>query len=324
MQFRKCTFQDGLKILPIAIKYETKELIDDCISILTPKMLNTNASLALNLSASCKPLLQPILNFFKKERFFNKFMNTDECFLLLEPKTMAILLNYVTIDSVILRNIFKWAEEYMKNHNEQSDLKSFLMKHGIGHRLTISCFESTKCFFDFFESPLGKNFFGDDVFKSFIKNGGFEHSDSKWFNVEAGQTITEKLILPNVVHVSNYYTKINFRENNVVFYEFPNDESVEMIRCVYSYNFDQCKDSEVFNESKQCTLKNILTIPVPSTELDINLKRNIVGDLKIKIIYGFKYGGRILKLTPKNFQPDIDSIDRLFFTSSVEVSYLKK
>lgn len=330
MGFKKCDFNDALKILPIAMKYETKKLIDKCSAVLTPTptLLDKKITLALNLVASDKTLVAPILKFLKENRLLYKFMEDEEYFLSLEPEAMYAVLDEMPVDSVILKNVFKWGEAYLKKRNEKIDLKSFFAKHNIDDCLDLSCFESAKCYFDFNKSDIGKNFFTFIDEYDYVKFVKYDPRRSEWVKIKAGETLTEELTVLNVAHLSDHTTKIVILENKIIFYDFPEDETSIMVTYDYSYYFENFEGGEVLKYNGVCQKFDFINESSPlngsPTILKINFKKNVVSSLIIKIEYNFKYDCRILKTSPKYFDNvKFKPRNKLFFTLSVKVRHEK-
>lgn len=325
MGFRKCNFQDALKIFPIAIKWQAKKLIEECIGVLTPTVLNKDVPVTMNLAISTlyRPLMVSVLNFLCQKRLYNKFMNSEELFLALEPKPMALMLTRIKIDSVIVKTIFEWGEEYLKRQNAEINLKSFFAEHKIDRHFFALSFESAKCYYEFIESDIGKKFPFIEFFgKKPIK---FHAWESEWVEIKSGEIFIEELVLFNLAHFNDHTTKLVVLTNHMVFYDFPESDDEDMVTCKYSFYFENAENVQNFEKRKVSHLVSILKHfgPKPGI-LMISLKKNIASHLHMKIEYNVKYDCRILKTSATNFKPDKDFEGKLFFTESVNISYIKK
>lgn len=325
MGFQKCSFEDALKVFPIAVKFETFDLIQECITILTPSVLNKDVALVLNLAVTLSEnlLLTPVLDFLKNKRLIYKLLDDEQLCALLEPKAIFVLMGEIDPDSYILEKICEWGEQYLKNHNDKTNLKSFLDKHDISRYFYIGCFESYKSYFDFIKSDTRKNFFSSENFQNHMQVIGYDPYESTWVKVNAGETVTEYLIIPNLAHLNNYITQLTVAQNKVIFHDYPENDQAVLISYDYCLHFDTIVH-DGFKMGFESLAFQHFDEEGLTTDLKINLCKNIVADLKIKIDYSFYYDCRILKMSPNNFKADEEHGDMLFFTKSVDVGYTKK
>lgn len=239
--FQKCSVLDALLIFPIAWKYQTNKFIKKCVNILKPTCLDENACLTLNLAAFCKcdALMDEMIDFLNVNKPIYKILDDKKYLYLLEPESMAILLKDLKMDSCVLKNIFEWADYYLKKTNKNTDLKDFFKEHKIIDKLTLSCFETSESLFDFMESSIGEDLFNLSDCWNHIKKIGHDHKKCKWEQVkiqenEVGKRIKEVFEIYNVPFLEDHVTVIRIKRNPVVFYDYPEEDP--------DYNPDEDED----------------------------------------------------------------------------------
>lgn len=323
--FQDCTAIDALLVFPIAWKYEAKKVIKKCIEVLKPTELNENLCLALNVSlfCDCDELFNDIiLSFLVKEKLIFKLLDNEKYYLLLEPESVAALLDEIDeeIDSQILKNVFKWGKIYLGKKNQDINLKSFFDQNRISRFIRISCFETTLSFIEFEKSGLGKDYFTNDEIRDYLLDSGFDGRKCKYFEVKAMETITEKFEIKNVALVAGFNEKLDITRNRVVFYSYPKVES-QMLLWTVTYRSDytgvevEHKVEESFQE--HCfTESNFGTFTLKS-----RVGNNTVTNLQVTVKFQFFYDARILKTSSKDLVPIESNEENLYFVESLKVTY---
>lgn len=323
MKFQECSITDALLIFPIAWQFETKKLVQKCIQILEPCTLNENLCLALNISifCSCDELYNKIMDFLAKNQFFNKLLDNEELYFLLEPEAIEKCLSNIHMDSHTFNNVFKWGEHYLKKNQKPVELKPFFEEYGIAKYLTLSSFETLPLFLEFDESDLGKNFFTYEDLREYIKNNEIDQRKAAWFVLKAGKVLVERFTIKKVTCYEEFITDCTFYTNPIVpygafeknlmdrYYTFKFSDLPHYIDYERGFSF------RVHPTGKGITACNIWKI---------DRKMNIMFDLEVEVKYTPKVDCRILKTSAKNFLPVYGEYDDLFFTDVVEVDHSEK
>lgn len=326
MGFQECTVSDALLILPIAWKYEVQTLIKSCIGVLTPSKLNEDVCLALNvaLQCHCVVLIDKLIVFLNEKNCFYQLLDEAKYFMLLEPEAMYELLNHVEMDSYILENVFKWANNYLKKKQILMDVKSFFIEydHNIIKHLKLTCFETTNAIFKFNKSDLGKNFFTSEEFLTHIETEGYKKGESAWCKIKAGDTLIEKLIVKDVILTKNFATIIWISRNTVVCYDsFENKQSRLILISI-------CCDLD--GVETPCTEWGENSLFVKRNDTGYNFKilckaanTHIIRNINVEIKFKFYCDCRILKSSPDNFTTPEANGKNLCFVKSVNVKHQK-
>lgn len=342
MGFQKCTVLDALTVFPIAWKYETFNFIKKCLHILQPISLDENVCLALNLASlcGCKELVEAIVKFLSDKKQIYKVLDDKKYLHLLEPESVAILLKDLKIDSYVLKNVFHWAEKYLKKNKKNVDLKDFLKGYNIIDELTLSCFETSESLFNFMESDMGEDFFDLGDCWNYIKKVGHDHKKCNWVelkvNNEEFTTVTEFFEIHNVPFLEDYKTVVHVERNPVVFYDYPevdaeynsnemsNEEENERLMINWSV---KCKvmDEELQADQDIGELDIDNFIEREKSDFQFDYKQNIVTDIHLQIDYDFYHDCRILKTSMEQMlYPMKVYKDNMYFTYSIHISHLKK
>lgn len=318
MGFQECTVIDALMIFPIAWKYEAETLIEKCIEILKPTDLNENVCLTLNLAlfCQCRKLTDILLKFLvKNQDFLNKFLDQEPCRLLLEPESVKELLNIiykVEMDSCVVINVFKWADSYLKKKgNRTMDLKSFFKKHGIIDFLELKWFETSGAISDFNNSELGKGFFSPEECWNHFESSSFKIGKSAWFEIKAGDTLTEKFLIKDLSFFQNSVTQVTIFSNNRINYHdvgdvfeirISADSSCPDFDVIADVKFgifcDFCYFFKVMWRTNNCTVRGI----------------------DVELMFTFNGDGRILKQTPEDNSSVVRNQKDLYFFEKVQIN----
>lgn len=324
--FQDCTAIDALLIFPIAWKYEAIKVINKCMNALKPTELNENLCLALNISLFCKcdELSNTITNFLTEKRLIFKLFNLENYYLLLEPESIAKLLSKINgkIDSIILKNVFKWGKNYLVQKNNDKDLRSFFEENKLDSYFKISCFETTSLFMEFYESDLGKGYFTSDEFFTYIKNFGCDSRKCKYFEVKAMETITEKFETKNVALVSGFTEKLSITRNRLVFYDYPEIKESKMLLWFITYSSKKA-GLDVTKEKWESLARHGDTFKKKNfaiLELN-NVGNNVVTNLKVTVKFQFLFDARILKASSSSLVPIDPNDEELYFVDSISVTY---
>lgn len=324
MDSTKLTVEIALIAFPIAWEYKAKKCIEKCFSFLTPTNFNKDVCLALNvaLSCQCKELIMELKDFLLEEKLFNKILDDEHYFLLLEPETMRFVLENIDVDSYVLRNVFKWGENYLKKNDKPIELKPFFTENEIDEHLGIQCFETTTSFFEFDHTELGQNYFTSQDFREFAEYRETDLRRCAWFKVYAGEEIVEKIKFPNVALLNGYVTVLSIYKNATVFYEFPKSEEEVMINLSFTYKLNE-NDDEPSHTTRQETLRHTMKKDVASV-IKIGTKHSRLIDIVMEITYKFDFDCRVLKVSPKSFISVKDCEEKMYYTRLVEVSHIEK
>lgn len=318
MGFQECSVIDALLIFPIAWKYETKNLIKKCIEILRPTELNENVCLTLNMASfcQCKKLIEVLLEFLDDKYYQYKLLDEEKYYLLLEPESVFEFLNNFYLDSYMLKNIFKWADNYLKTHQKSVDIKTFFAEYNIVDIISLESFETIGSIYDFNKSELGKGFFTPEECWAFVEENGYEAGKSAWFKIKAGETLIEKFKIRDVTLFENSITKISIRRNQIVLYDYDlSSKFLEITVSCYDYNFSIGRISQIFSENKES-----FRLFESLYDFLIKRKEKILSSRSITIEVKFTFHGdcRILKQSPNNYEPVDKNDEGLYFIKSVK------
>lgn len=199
MGFEPYTVLDSLLIFPIAYKYQTEECMKKCIEILTPKDMNQTVCHALNMALfyECEELIDNIITFLKGKCNIVALLEKEEYHSVLEPITVAKLLEIKGIDFYLMKIIYKWAGDYLKKSNKLVNIGWFLNENKILDKMFEITFESVKSILDFCEFNDTTNIFTSKQISSILKrNISIDcprkfPNESSWVLVKKEDKLTE-------------------------------------------------------------------------------------------------------------------------------------
>lgn len=320
MDLQDCSVAESLQIFPVAWKYNVKKLIEKCLNSLKPVDLNENICLTLNLAVrlQCKCLKDTIIHFLLDKSLVYKLFSEENFYFKLEPESLRMVLEYTKMDSYILTNIFKWAENYLKLHNKRIDSRYFFKEHKIDKFLKLSHFETKNLFFEFDKSDLGKNYFTPNELKVHLEIHDFDPRKGVWMDVKSKTVLVEKFTVKNLFFMENYLIDFSYYFNPVVFYEFPEEPEEKMILFDFSCKIIETEDEVMdgFSSLRMTDAKAENSFHVLKMKPD----HNVLSDVDITATITFEFDCRILKMSPENcsflkFEPNEDN---LYFTDFVE------
>ena len=331
MDFQECSVIDALLLFPIARKYETKSFIKKCLDILTPKELNENVCLSLNLAlcCECEELQENIVSFLANEYLIYRIFHEENFYSILEPESVCELLKHVDMDSYILQTVFEWGSDYLKKRNKSMDLKTFFIQNGIINFLKIYAFETTQALFDFNKSELGNHFYSIlDVERYFEYFGKYtDLRKCSWINVKGGDTITEKFFVQNFALLSGYTIFVQTFRNPIVFYEY--SKTSKMIQNEFDIKILDEEGCQI-KAYKAKTYEAIEQVFTKSTRFSALISwttdntRNCMSKLEFEVKRTFHHDCRILKRSPKNFDAIDPNPENLYVTNLVKVELVSK
>lgn len=321
MDFKKYTTTDVLLIFPIAVKYEAKSFIKSCIDILKPSTLNDDTCMILNMAliCDCDELADMMTGFLDKKNLIYKLLDEEKYYFSLEPKSMDKLLSKIYVDSYVLMNVIKWADNYLRmNQKRRVDTKQFLKKHNIFRYLSLECFETTSSIFEFNKTELGKNFFSSQECWLHVGEFGFKPRESAWFKIKAGEQITEKFLVKQVPLFQNRITEIRFFRNPLICFDFIESDTIHATDVELSYNLKHI-GNQFCKHNFWDPLKYILGKYIFYRLKIFHNSASCIQDIEIDLRYTFNFDFRILKTSPKdNLVPCKVNERNLYFVKSVE------
>lgn len=310
--FQDFSVEDALLIFPIAWKYETQELIDKCLEILKPTVLNENVCLSLNIALfyKCDKLFHLVLKFLYERELIFKLLDEQLYCEYLEPESMLEILKLVELDSYMLINVINWGKHYLKKRKKLLTLKEFFTQEKIIDFVNFSCFETAASFLDFSKTKIGKEFFTDTDFRMYVEEYGYDDRKIKWVKVKAGEILTEKFIIKSFGLSKKYVTKLKFHRNKLVFFDVVDLKDNVLASYEIVGKLLECHqegDNVAFrrrfsfmsNRKLCCCFKSFQTL-------------DIVSDVEVEVKINFNYDCRICLSTPKNVLP-VDTATEKFF-----------
>lgn len=316
MGFKPYTDLDSLLIFPIAHKYKTEESLKRCIQALKPKVMNETVCHTLNLALyyNCQELVDAVICFLNEKFDIFSLLENEELYSVLEPITLAKLIENIKLNSSLVISIFKWAGKYIKNKKKSASVVSFLKEHNIFEKGQKVNFESFEAIFDFLETEEIKDLFAVRKFYSLIKNKiaiddprRFPDS-SKWVTVKKGEQLIEHF------KFKDYVRSYLFNDAEVTLQVWRN----EMIF--------MGKDDASYVSCKMYTLNNsfplwmVRTFPI-CYEKDgkyIYVIKIPTPCIPEKILYTFNVDCRILKTSFDRNLLSEDKTDQYYFTYCIK------
>lgn len=332
MGFQDYTFDNSLKILPLAIKYEIETCINNCVISLTPKKINENLCDALNLAKfyKCQKLLNALKNFLCNNYDSFKLLEYEEYSILLTAESMVELVKCLEMDSYLWAALQRWAHFFITTNNKTCTVVDLFQEIGIMRYINLNIFESTKLLSDFGDSDIGIHFYPNDEIEKRLKEmKRTMPKKCKWVKMEEGQSVIEKFQIQRRLLSQKKLSLVIERNNavfyNVVFYNQPaaDPKCQEMLNCEITISgnsndkYEKSFNMDVFNQKFNQRTHSIITSD----------KNEVI---RVTIKWTFNYNCRILftSFRPKSGPFDLfhvipvsGSIGKFYFTSGIKCSH---
>lgn len=303
LNFQEYTFDNAIKIFPVAWKYKIENCINSCVEALAPSSVNENLCDTLNLAKyyNCQKLLDRIKKFLSDSYDSYKLLEYEEYSNLLTAESMVELIKCIDLDSLLWSSFLKWADFYILTNDRPGGVESLLEELGIMKLISWNVFESHTGLARFLRSNIGLHFYEDDLVKILREKKRTMPKYSKWIKVEEGQSFTETFVVRRRL-LSPRKLMFSMNRNKVLFYNQPKVEveNPRMMSCEIDINpGNETHSNDFFIESFKLKMD-----PSERTHtLVVNDKNEV---LRVTVKWTFYYNCRIL-LT--SFKPVVGYFD---------------
>lgn len=352
-EFKPYTVKDALEIFPVAYEFNVQKSIQLCEEALNPSSMDENVCLTLNLALyyECDDLTQNVINFLKNNYGIMNVIEDERYCLLLEPLSMATLIEHIEIDSCILKKLYEWGIKYLKMQRKRLDVSSFFEKYNLLKNISLNVFESAHSIYEFNECVAMKNFFTSDEILAYLKSNICEGqnkipSKSEWVQVEKHFAVKEHINFAKPLLISSsegldnntHYLKIG--TNKIVYFISPHLDRLynalgltwaELVTCKVNVSWGN-NNYKIYHRrphpyltEEQLVSRNQLTSFnvvhknkkfVYSVKLPVKPYYSEL--VSVDITYTFSFKCRILK-TSLDVMPYAVDDGNLYFTSFVEL-----
>lgn len=330
LNFKEYSFDNAMKIFPVAWKYKIESCVNSCIEALTPANVNENLCDTLNLAKfyNCQKLLERIKNFLSDSYDSYKLLEYEEYSNLLSAESMIELIKCVELDSLLWSALLKWADFYILTNDRPGGVENLFEELGVMKLISWNVFESYTILARFLRSAIGLHFYEDDLTRILKEKKRTMPKYSKWIKVEEGQSFTEKFTVKRRL-LSTRKLNCSVNRNKVLFYNQPKIgvDNQRMLSCEITINGS---DETHLNDFHIDSFKLKMDPAARSHSLVVDDRNEI---LRITIKWTFFYNCRVL-LT--SFRPVVGYFDlfkivpnhafleNFYFTNSLRFNHLCK
>lgn len=332
MGFQDYTFENSVKIFPLAIKYEIENCINNCITSLTPRKINENLCDALNLAKyyKCQKLLDVIKNFLCHNYDSFKLLEYEEYSTLLTAESMVELVKCLEMDSYLWGALLRWALFFITTNNKTCTVVDLFQEIGIMKSINLNTFESSKLLSEFGDSEIGLYFYpNDDISRRLKEMKRSLPKKCKWVKIEEGQSIVEKFQIQRRL-LSQKKLSLSIDRNkavfyNIIFYNQPvsDHKNQEMMSCEITVsgnsnnNYEKSFNYDSFNQKFSPRGHSIVTSDKNET-------------IRVTIKWTFNFNCRILFTSFRPISGPFDLfhivpvsgfIGKFYFTSGIRCSH---